>query len=412
VFRRLPEPNIVLDGDAVQLDGPDLEVILGEVARRCGDDAEIVRAERVILGGVGGFFGRESFVVTARPGPSSTAPVAGGDDLGTGRADDAGVWSDPGWVDSGESGGVVDGASFAAALAEALARRGEANPIAALPTIPAIPGAHPDPPAGPIEGIDQPEQDPMNQDPADRGAAPDMAAQLPVVPAAVHLALPELPLGELLERVEAIAPRPVTPPARGIVAVVGDAEDALLTAQRLAAHAGQDPAEGVVLMAPEARDGQASWMVVSSPEQAAQRRRRWARRAGTTFVAVTLDPGSTALAWVQRAIEALEPAQIRAAAPAWRCAAELTPRLAALGRVDAVDLVHLASAVEPGEFLLVDPPVSTLDGRPADPGLWAAHLMAAPTPQVTMELLGGIDSPAGRTEVARAALVPTSGVHR
>lgn len=450
MFRRQPETDLTVVGDTVTLEGPDLEAILAEVARRCGDDAEILAADRTIVGGVGGFFGRESYVVRARradggtPAPDDHPRPS---DVGTAAGDGG---SDP----VGDE--QVDGASFAAALAEALARTGgpggdDGTPLGLPPSddpaaapadrlavrledllsdVEGVAGAgSPQPDVGPsaaVEGVATwdgspgplstgPIDVPAAAEDPDGAPADDGAAGAPAgtgtadrrgngsrsVPGPVPLALPDLTLDELLGRLDDRVGVPVLPPGRGIVAVVGDADDALLTAQRLAGRSGRDADDCVVLMAPEARAGQLPWLVVTSPAAATDRRRRWARRSEATFVAVAVDPGPAGLEWAREALAALEPDQVRYAAPAWRCADELAPRVAAVGHVDVVDLVHLASAVEPGEFLDLVPPVGTLDGRPAEAGLWAAHLMAAPTPQVTMELLGGGDSRAGRAELAR-----------
>jgi hypothetical protein len=83
---------------------------------------------------------------------------------------------------------------------------------------------------------------------------------------------------------------------------------------------------------------------------------------------------------VRNALIALDPVQVRYAAPAWRSPEEHGERIDAIACVDAVDLVHLDASVEPSTFLGLSPPVSTLDGRPVSPGLWAAYLLAAPTP--------------------------------
>jgi hypothetical protein len=72
--------------------------------------------------------------------------------------------------------------------------------------------------------------------------------------------------------------------------------------------------------------------------------------------------------------------QVRYAAPAWRSPDEHGARIEAVAQVDAVDLVDLDAAEEPSAFLGMSPSVATLDGRPVSPGLWAAYLLAAPTP--------------------------------
>jgi len=67
----------------LQLEGPSLEELLEQVRREHGPSAQIVKAEKVRKGGVGGFFSRESFVIEVVVDPaaavlaSAPAPLAG-----------------------------------------------------------------------------------------------------------------------------------------------------------------------------------------------------------------------------------------------------------------------------------------------------------------------------------------------
>jgi len=61
----------------LQLEGPSLEELLEQVRREHGPSAQIVKAEKVRKGGVGGFFSRESFVIEVVVEPAAALPAAG-----------------------------------------------------------------------------------------------------------------------------------------------------------------------------------------------------------------------------------------------------------------------------------------------------------------------------------------------
>jgi hypothetical protein len=70
------------------LDGPDLETLLGQVYSNYGEQARIVKAERVRTGGIGGFFSKERYEVAVE---IEDVPVSLGDrwamQVGTGPAE-------------------------------------------------------------------------------------------------------------------------------------------------------------------------------------------------------------------------------------------------------------------------------------------------------------------------------------
>lgn len=467
MFMRPTDPAVSVDNGHLIVDGEVLEDVLAEVYRRCGPDARILQAERTIVGGIAGFFGREAFHVVARPATDD-------DHLGT--ADESGTTGAEG------TSGPLDGPSFAAALADALnstldvedlepatadtpapadepvgrfgrtrsaavASRASAAASAAAgygvtPPVPTVPPAAADrlapvvplrwtdpvssladtPPLPPLptvepaavmaaEPVPETSDIPWEELPSDGPHFPEehllAGPTIVLQPAGASgegdtaaaarwydrvtdertRALTELPLPELLAKIDRLLPLNVSRPPAGIVAVVGDAEDAVSTARRLALWSRRPEQSSVVLLAPDLRSRDSSRVVVTSLALAADQRNRWARRTGTTFVAVALDPGDAGSAWVRRALEVLDPAQVRYAAPAWRSATEALDRVRMIGGVDCLDLVQLDQSAAPAEFLSLEPPVATVDGRPATPELWAAHLLAArqhdhqPSPQ-------------------------------
>lgn len=255
------------------------------------------------------------------------------------------------------------------------------GPTASLPAITGTNDLPPLPPFGEptvdalVPGGDEPTSGPtaaaLPSPPADvdqLGTEPITAAEL--------LSVAELPLEDLLCYMDLLVPEPVPPAPDGVVAVVGDAEDAVTTARRLAAREGTPDSSVVVLLAPDLSSRDTSRVVITALPLIDQQRRRWSQRRGTTFVAVALGPGDAGRAWTHEALRVLAPTQVRYAAPAWRSSEELRERVAAIGHVDCVDLVDLEQAVEPTEFLALQPPIATIEGRPVSPELWAAHLMA------------------------------------
>lgn len=452
MFTRRTELDITVEDGRTIVEGERLEEVLTEVHRRCGDDARIISADRCVIGGVNGFFGKESFRVVAEPDDTS------------------------GELDHAE-GAPIDASSFAEALAEALVAQDEGLPPAPEPAAgPATEQPAPEPatvsvsaaaasvaplPVAPAEQPSPPPLPPAAQvqwtAPADPGGAPALPPMPCPAPLPAHddalgvmawqeladvasrrrepptptrpdvepdpetfaeLPIPaeppvdsftvegptivldppsdELPpiwsgasfepghrapssesLADLLARIDLLVPGAVVEPPEGTVAIVGDAEHAVTTARRLTERLRDSERSAVVLLAPNLRARDASRVVVTSLALAADQRRRWARRPGTTFVAVALEPGEQGSEWTREALEVLAPAQVRFAAPAWRSSNELLDKVGAIGGVDCVDLVEVDPTTDPGEFLGLEPPVATIDGRGASAELWAAHLLTA-----------------------------------
>jgi hypothetical protein len=373
---------VSVDGDVVSIEGHRLEQLTEELQRLCHGHAEVLSVDRFIVGGIAGFFGREYFRIEARTSEQHLRTAASGDT-------DERV--DPDGDDPDEA---LDAQSFAAALAAALEEQGAPAP------------ARQDPPEqdAPTDADDPGDSQPDHHDPtaplgdtdavaaaaqtwaaarAARGEPPAGDGDAPAEQEGVfvHLALPELNLSDLLGRLDPLVHDAVLPPEHGIVAVVGDPLHAARTAQRLAEQRSGDADQSVVLLVRDARREQhEGWPVLTDLSDAIAQRRRWRNRPRPTFVAIALDLSEEGIRWVRNALIALEPVQVRYAAPAWRSPDEHGARIEAVAQVDAVDLVDLDAAEEPSAFLGMSPSVATLDGRPVSPGLWAAYLLAAPTP--------------------------------
>lgn len=345
MFRRPREVACTRKDDHVVVEGASLEAVVREIERRCGPDPSILDAERTIRGGVKGFFGREWFRLVA-------------------RANDPG----PGMVIDGDESAPMDGPSFAAALADALAAYDTVELSSVRPQAP-----------------DQPAIDPPAKPPRPRAESAPADAPLPASPflhqpRPVHLALPELSLEELLSRLDTVESAP-PPPSHGVVAVIGQLEVAHQVARNLVRWLPTSNQTAPIVATTASQPTPPEWMAVTTINPIRQRRHQWAARSGPTIVVVNAPGGAFQHPEIGTLLTALEPAQIRCALPAWAGDKSARLALAELAlRVDAVDLIGLAHDADPSRFLGLPFPVGSIDGRPASPGLWAAHLLAAFTP--------------------------------
>ena len=350
-----PAVQVELLDDVLVVSGPDLDAVLGEVGARLGPDAEVLDAQRSIVGGLGGFFGREQFTVQARvnvDAPDEDAHTS------TAPAEDAATPS------AGERP-ALDGASFAAALAEALREVDEQIAIAEL--APAAPT--PTAPAAPT---------PVEAAPVEAGW--DQGALL-------ALSAPELSDDELRVQLAELVGSPPVLPDRGIVAVVGDPTDAVATAELLARRGGLDPSD-VLVAAPEPVEGRPAWLTITSAADAGSRRDRWSKRPGLTVVVVALRPGLDGLRWTREVLDALRAEQVRLSVAGWRHVEEVLPRLSGLECVHAIDLCEPVDAAATAGFLGLPVPVATIAGRPATAQAWFDQLrdrVVAGSPATTSE---------------------------
>ena len=434
MFRQRTDPTaravqVELVDDVLVVSGPDLDAVLGEVGARLGPDAEVLDAQRSIVGGVGGFFGREQFTVQARVAPdesiAGTTPVA--------TTDPAAAHDDDGAAASDERP-VLNGASFAAALQEALREVDEqiatiepAGPAAVAAELvpdevhvglgadafdllhdPAEAARTPRPATFPevsapaaAEALTAP---PAPQAPAvaEPDVAPAAAAQVapvaPVAPVAeggwdqgslLALSAPELSDTELRARLAELVGSPPVLPDRGIVAVVGEPTDAVRTAEMVAERGGLDPAD-VLVAAPEPVEGRPAWLTITTAADAGARRDRWSARAGLTVVAVALRPGLDGLQWTREVLAALRAEQVRLAVAGWRHVDEVLPRLSGLELVHTIDLCEPVDADAAAGFLGLPVPVATIAGRPATAQAWFD--------QLRHRVVGGSSSPAESSE--------------
>lgn len=349
MFRPRTDPNPptalseVVDGEIVA-EGPNLDRLLAEVGDAFGAQVEILDAQRSIVGGIAGFFGREWFTVTARVTDPST-PDPHTPELGADATVPGGVPA-PSWEDG--AGAAVDGQSFAAALAQALADVDEL-----------VDAVRSEGPHAATTGVESEPKLPT----VDPRPATDVLA----------ITAPELDDDELAARLHELVRIAPLVPRRGIVAVVGDAAAALDAAETTARLAGMDPADVLVASAVPVPT-RAAWLRITDPADAARRRGRWSSAKRLTIVAVSLQPGLEGLDWTRAVLAALDADQVHLAVPGWRRADEVLPRLRGLGRVDAIDLCDPLEPANLVEFLGLPVPVATLAGVRAGVEAWAARL--------------------------------------
>lgn len=383
-------------------EGKDLEEVLSEAQLVFGPEVEIVQANRVRKGGLFGFFAREWYEVWAH-GPATLANPAlalldrdatvdeidtfqsmvsnalaaqttgDGFDNAMERFFDAEQRNDGGGLRGGGSGSApipsaaptptptreavpVSSAGSAVAVAERPSPAALADALAAV-----VPAASVAPPA-PAAAV----------------------ANVPTTSAAV--ALEDAPRGAsifdeprqprtdllwaVLDRIETMTAIP-TMPDQGIVAFIGDASTALPVVQELGHRLGLWGNE-VAVVTRQHHDDIPTWLAIDDLGDLRSRAPRWAKREGVVPVIIDDSIDKPALDWVGEAIDALQPAQTRLIAEAWRLPEQVGRVALRLGGVDAIELAQAGDTIDPLALLDLDIPVGSVEGRPASPELLAA----------------------------------------
>jgi hypothetical protein len=404
------------------LEGPDIEGLLVRVREEHGPSARIVAADKVRVGGLGGFFAKERFEVAVEidPAPAPAAPAVSQPVAPAQPADLAAL------VDRAEAlearkvtinrvGGVRTGTTMTAAPADAMLA---ANSVAATGTrVTSTQGpafadvlarlAHDVEPATaftPAPGVTLPVTD-QPQVPAYQPAAtpqnevapaPALAAygettvaasqverQLAAlgVPAELMATTGDDPVRSIHEAIACLVsalPQPPRAPAGAgdVIVIVGEGTAAYAAAGEVARSLRLDP-KTVLLAAPSTLGtGVNPKRLLSSPTDAA--RRAFRLHAGDTPVVVAVDApmGATGARWARDVTIALRPDAVWAVADATRKTADVERHLARIGRVDGL-VVHQAGATsDPASVLVLGAPVALLDGRRATRPVWTSVLTA------------------------------------
>lgn len=326
----------------LQLDGPDLDALLGRVRREHGPGARIVQAEKVRTGGVAGFFARERYQLALEvddpvepgqePGSSPVSVLELAERVNEQQLDAVDLTARPTWPSVS-----TENRSFAEVLSQ-LQRETAAAPDPARARDAAGSGldAVVDPAAGAAAGFDE---------------------------------------GRLLQWWQSIpsVPRPVYA-AGQVLVVAGKPERALRTASALAEELGVDPMSVLLATPAERTPGVVARRRLSDPAGMAVRRARWARRPHSTIVALDAPLLLRPEGWARSALAALAPSLVYGAVAATTKTEDVQEWARRLGRIDALAVDGLDATLDPASMLAAEIPVALLEGRPATPHLWAALL--------------------------------------
>ncbi|HET7488840.1 MAG TPA: hypothetical protein VFJ85_13005 [Acidimicrobiales bacterium] len=271
-----------------------------------------------------------------------------------------------------------------------------AEPVAASPEPLIVAEAPPAPvnpePAPLIVAIAPPA--PVTPEPAPEPAHPVLAARPAPRPGqagdAVTVALfrrglplallPEAPVADpraaLVAALRRLPGVPDLPGGRSaVIAVVGEREEALALAQRVARERGLD-ADEIVLASPTYRGRRvAAWNRLATFEEAESERRSWRRRTHATVVAVEAPVDGIHTEWAREMLTALEPNLTWGVVHAGHKTEDMAWWIDRIGGVDALAVEGTRRTVTPAGVLALGLPVGLLDGEPASPEGWAALLL-------------------------------------
>jgi hypothetical protein len=384
-------------------EGTALEDLLQQVRTEHGDDVEILEANRLRKGGLGGFFAKEAFeVVVGVPADDTGEPKVLSVDEGLDAHDQALA------ADDGEGDFVplsllelaerVSDAERVGLPVEATARplvTFEATldrELGRWPTADAIAAA---------EAIDTPVARPIDV-PASASALPTApVASAPTVPApsrispslvpalsldvleriGVPLEMARRPIGgsslvvELYNVLDGIAGAESLPTAPGsIICVVGPREEAMDLAHDLAREVRVAP-ESLVLASTRYRGRAISGeRRIRDAAEAEDQRRRWRRRRTPVFVAIDAEMSRTGTAWAREVLDALEPSMAWASVAATRKAEDIDAWVDELGGIDALAVTALDDTTSPAAVLRSRVPVGRIGTVPASRLAWATML--------------------------------------
>lgn len=373
----------------LQLEGPDLQTLLGEVRETYGGAARIVQAEKVRRGGIAGFFAHERFhlqvevedadltalvatpVVAAPPAPARSVM----DLVERLNEQEEAVHGGPSASERTVGPRLSTGSDSFVQVLSGLRESVAAGPVAAKPLAAA---------AGrvPLHGSSAG----VPQAPAERSnttAGPDTELAIrrgvprEVFAGATGQAERQRRLFTWLESQQRTPPAVAAPGQ--VITVVGELTPALKVAETLAIEIGSDPAEVLVAVAgagvgyaiPVAR-------LLSDPADIARRRAQW-RTSATSTVVVVEAPMSASPAWVASAVSALAPTFTWLVAQSWVKVADLTAWAGSVGQVDALALQNVAATGDPAAVLGGPIPVGLLDERRATTARWF-DLLTSPSP--------------------------------
>jgi hypothetical protein len=381
----------------LRFEGPELEELLDRVRKEVGSDANIVAANRIRKGGIGGFFAREGFEVLVdvsdesrlpkAPQPKSRRPQSVLD-----LVDEMNASEREQVIDLSEAPSVsTETPDFGSLLAKLSRELDEEEAGMPMPdTQPVSPRAHYrrvteslPPPAPPLEeaageAVIPPVHEPIPIiEPSNHALAPTPLPALETRLAALGLPAEMIPSNNaqadvrtaLVQRLAQLPPPPMLPRTPGVViAVVGIGTAPIALARRLADEM-DIVAEHIVLSTPEPVSE------LSNPDEAETFRRGCRRRLEPTVVACSIGAGRAQLGWAHRMLDKLEPTVTWAVVEASCKPEDIGHRVSLLGGADVLALTGVTDTVSPAGILRLNIPVGRIGPTPATPASWADLLM-------------------------------------
>ena len=398
-------------------EGPELEQLLERVRSAHGSEAAIVSANKVRRGGVAGFFAKEIFQVIVQPSPddSDNLDELDGADLAdldqdspvgrvTTHGDDEELWRLLTPTVSAPASPVAPVETFS----EMLDRLVADHLMAATATASAEPGFTPlfaKPDSISIAAAVAPAADDARPAPTawtppqpPPPAAPRSLDQRTTAPSAIVTRRMPTPVDDEGTDGDVISLRPHR--VRRSAAAVGGLEELLAQFENAWRDAGPLPTSGITVVVGEDDEARraASTMaaamgidvdqvVVASPHdlnslptgaELAQVMSLLHRQGSASILVVELEPGIAGHAWARAVIDGVRPSRVDLATDAEIGFDQVRRTVIALGGVDAIDLLDVATSHSAEELLEMNIPIATLDGRPATPALWAATVLSRP----------------------------------
>lgn len=353
----------------LRYEGSRLDDVLARIGVDHGPDANIVTADMVRTGGLGGFFSRENYQVVVElidPIPLDTdqEPLDDDDlpeaDAGRDFADLLAALVDDSVDLTGATSPLDAGrTSRSTPPATVTTRRPLARPLARPVSLPSSALVQED-------VIELP-------DARDDGAFGNDSGL-------IDLALMHRNVSATFRSAPSIA-------NRGIVAMIGARRDAIAAAIGVSELLGRSGSDLLVLE-PDNNDigeGPSPEELVAIVRSAARLRERLGVR-GPTIAVVVVAPGIDGHRWATSVLAGLEADQVRLAVAGWRPLPRLPETIVGLGGVDVIDVVDLQSADDAAAFLDLDTPIGTVDGELATPAGWVAALAALGQPMMRLNV--------------------------
>lgn len=360
-------------------EGFPLEAVLARIHAAHGTDVTITSADRCRRGGIAGFFARELFQVTvAVPAPEAVAEPDGDESprlnslgvsvFGTPHPTAPGVEVLDPRPDSELDFNEIDPEDVEGALGLDLTSRrdGADDEVWSLLAADMLASS-----TGGAAAVVAPTRVDVVAPIVSSGpiASTTLIPAAFVSPGASGLA-GAIDVAGLAAGFDSVGPVPTVPSA-GIVAIVGTRSDAARVAGALAERCGI-PTDDVIVASPP------DDLVVPTADEALR------LAASTRFrctplavVVVELLPGRQGHEWVRAVLDGLRAEQVRFAADTGRLVASQHLSVAAIGGVDAIDLLDANLQPEPELAIGLSAPIATIDGRPASPEMWAATVLAS-----------------------------------